>query len=85
MQMTMSSHKRFYLFGSALWVFAAYQAYLGDFVEMALYVLAGLAFGVNGLTSEPGLTRYKKPLTVLSWIFIFGTVIDFLYLIRYKP
>jgi hypothetical protein len=81
----MASHRLLYLYGSALLVVAAYQAYQADFVEMALYVLAALAFGVNALASEPGLVRYKKPLIVLSWIFIFGTVIDFLYLIRYKP
>ena len=81
----MVSHRRLYLFGAALLVGAAYQAFRADFVEMALYILAALAFGVNGLTTEPELARYKKPLMVLSWIFIFGTVIDFLYLIRYKP
>jgi len=64
---------------------AAYQAFHGDLVEMALYVLAAFAFGVNGLISEPALAGYRKVLIVISWIFIFATVIDFLYLIQFKP
>jgi len=82
--MTMASHRRLYLYGGALLLVAAYQAYLGDFVEMGLYVLAAFAFSVNGLTSEPVLARYRKALLVVSWLFIFATVIDFLYLMRFK-
>ena len=81
----MASHRRLYLYGGALLLVAAYQAFQGDFMEAALYVLAAFAFGVNGLTSEPALAGYKKVLMVLSWIFIFATVIDFLYLIQFKP
>ena len=82
--MTMGSHRRLYLFGGALLLVAGYQAYRGDLVEMGLYVLAAFAFSINGLTSEPGLARYKKTLVVVSWLFIFATVIDFLYLMRFK-
>jgi len=74
-----------YFFGGALLLVAVYQAYQGDFVEMALYVLAGLTFGINGLAGEPALARYKKTLIVLSWIFISASVIDFFYLIQFKP
>jgi hypothetical protein len=80
----MASHRRLYLYGGALLVVAAYQVYQGDFVEMGLYVLAAFTFGINGLAAEPALVRYKTALTVLSWIFIFVTVIDFLYLMRFK-
>ena len=83
--MAMASHRRLYLYGGALLLASAYPAFKGDFVEMALYVLAGLTFGVNGLTSEPALAPYRKVLMVLSWIFIFATVIDFFYLIQFKP
>jgi hypothetical protein len=81
----MKANRNFYLYGSALLVVAAYQAYQGDFVEMALYVLAALAFGVNGLTGEPAVARYKRPLVVLSWVLIVATIIDFLYLMRFRP
>jgi hypothetical protein len=80
----MSAHIRQYLFGSIFIAFGIYQLYIKDYLEFWLYVLAGTAFIVNALTSEPRLENFRKPLVILSWILIVSTGILFFYLIRYK-
>lgn len=80
----MNSQNRQYLFGSIFLGFGVYQLVLNDYLEAALYGIAGLAFIVNALTFEPKLTVYKKPLVISTWILIATTGILFLYLLQFK-
>jgi hypothetical protein len=80
----MNSHRRSYIFGVALLAIGFYQVYLKDFLEFALYGLAGIAFIVNALTYEPALERFKKSLVIASWIFILATGVMFLYVLQFK-
>ena len=80
----MNSYKRQYLFGALFLAFGIYQAVVGDFLEFALYAIAGLAFIINAATFEPKLLAYKKPLVITTWVFIGATGILFLYLLQFK-
>jgi hypothetical protein len=80
----MDSHRRLYLFGIALLGIGIYQIFKKDFVEFSLYATAGLSFVVNGLTNESSLAKFKKPLVIVSWIFIGATALLFLYLLQFK-
>ena len=80
----MNSTQRQYLFGLIFFCAGLYQAYIHDYIEFSLFVVAGLAFVVNALTFEPKLIKYKKPLVVISWILIITTGILFLYLLQFK-
>jgi uncharacterized membrane protein YoaK (UPF0700 family) len=80
----MSSHRRFYAYAAGLMVFAGYQIFKQDWMEASLYLCAAVAFGVNGLTSEPRLSAYKRPMVIISWILIIATAILFLYLLQFK-
>lgn len=80
----MDSIKRQYLFGLIFCGVGIYQLTIGDLLEFSLYGVAGLAFIVNGLTLEPKLVAYKKPLVSISWILIIATGLLLLYLIQFK-
>jgi hypothetical protein len=80
----MNSQVRQYLFGAIFVGVGIYQLVIKDYLEFALYAVAGLAFIVNALTFEPRLIAYKKPLVIVSWIFIITTGILFLYLLQFK-
>ena len=80
----MSAKNRQYLFGLIFFGVAIYQLTVRDYLEVALYGLAGLAFIVNALTLEPRMAPNKKPLVIISWILIAGTGILFLYLLQFK-
>jgi hypothetical protein len=80
----MDSVKRQYLFGLIFMGVGIYQLTIGDYLEVSLYVIAGLTFIVNGLSLEPKLTSYKKPLVILSWILIITTGLLLLYLVQFK-
>lgn len=80
----MDSGKRQYLFGLIFFAVGIYQLTIGDFLEFSLYGVAGLSFIVNGLTLEPKLVAYKKPLVMASWILIITTGLLLLYLIQFK-
>jgi|GEM_PF-565466 len=80
----MDSVKRQYLFGLIFFSAGLYQAYLHDYIEFALFAVAGMAFVVNALTFEPKLLKYKKPLVIVSWILILVSAILFLYLLQFK-
>lgn len=80
----MNAHLRQYLFGSIFMAFGMYQLYLKDYLEFWLYALAGSAFIINALTTEPRLEQIRRPLVILTWILIITTTILFFYLLRYK-
>lgn len=80
----MNSVQRQYLFGLIFMGVGIYQFTLHDYIEFSLYVVAGLAFIVNGLTFEPKLESYKKKLVMLSWALIIASGILFLYLVQFK-
>ena len=80
----MNSVTRQYLFGLIFICFGIYQLTLRDYLEFALYTVAGLSFVVNALTLEPKLIAYKKPLVALSWTLIITTGLLFFYLIQFK-
>lgn len=80
----MDSIKRQYLFGLLFTGIGIYQAIMNDYLEFSLYTVAGLAFVVNALSSEPKLVSYKKPLVITAWILIISAGILFLYLLQFK-
>ncbi|MCI0751723.1 MAG: hypothetical protein L0Y35_07785 [Flammeovirgaceae bacterium] len=80
----MNSITRQYLFGLLFITFGIYQLYIKDYLEFSLYTVAGLAFAVNGLTLEPRLAAYKKPLVIISWLLIIAAALLFLYLLQFK-
>ena len=80
----MNSTQRQYLFGLIFIGAGIYQAYIHDYLEFALFAIAGVTFIVNALSIEPKLAQYKKPLAIASWILIFATGILFLYLLQFK-
>lgn len=80
----MDSIKRQYLFGLLFFCAGVYQAYLHDYIEFALFAVAGMAFVVNALTFEPKLLQHKKSLVIFSWVLIIASAILFLYLLQFK-
>jgi hypothetical protein len=80
----MKSIDRQYLFGGLFVAFAIYQSVIEDYLEFALYAVAGLAFISNALTFEPKLFPYKKGLVIITWTLIISSGILFLYLIQFK-
>jgi hypothetical protein len=80
----MTAIKRQYLFGLFFVGVALYQLTKPDYLEVLLYVFAGSTFIVNGLTLEPRLAPYKKPLVILSWVLIITTGLLLLYLAQFK-
>ena len=80
----MSTAKWQYLLGFIFICFGIYQAVLKDYLEVLLYVAAGLSFIVNTLTLEPKLAEHKKNLVVASWILIITTGLLFFYLVQFK-
>ena len=80
----MNSTQRQYLFGLIFISAGIYQAYIHDYLEFSLFAVAGVTFIVNAMSLEPKLTKYKKPLAILSWVLIFSTGILFLYLLQFK-
>jgi len=73
-----------YVFGIGFFALGLYQLYVQDFAEAALYFLAGLSFTFNTLASDVRLLRFKKVLTVTTWVLIFITALLFLYLLQFK-
>ena len=80
----MNAKTRQYLFGLIFVAIGIYQLIIEDYLEFALYAMAGVAFIVNALTLEPRLLNYKKPLVIVSWVLIGATGILFLYLLQFK-
>lgn len=75
---------RRYLFGVIFFGLGLYQFYIQDYVEASLYLVAGLAFIVNSLASEPRLAAYRKWLVIAAWTLIIASGIIFLYVVQYK-
>ena len=80
----MNALTRQYLFGLIFFGVGIYQATIRDYLEMTLYMVAGLAFIVNAATLQPQLAAYKKILVILSWILIICSGLLFLYLLQFK-
>lgn len=80
----MNPRSRQYLFGLIFIGVGIYYAVRSDYMEVALYSLAGLSFILNALTMEPRVAAYKKPLVVVSWLLIGATGILFLYMLQFK-
>jgi hypothetical protein len=75
---------RRYLFGVIFFGLGLYQLYIQDYVEASLYLVAGLAFIVNSLASEPRLVAHRKWLVIAAWTLIIASAIIFLYVVQYK-
>lgn len=80
----MNSLKRQYLFGLIFIGIGIYQVIISDYLEFSLYTVAGTAFIVNALSSEPMLAAYRKPLVIAAWTLIISAGILFLYLLQFK-
>lgn len=80
----MNAQVRQYLFGLVFIGVGIYQFIIRDYLEFALYGVAGLAFIFNALTFEIKLAAYKKQLVIVSWLLIGATGILFLYLLQFK-
>lgn len=81
----MNSVKRQYLFGLFFIAVGIYQIVAkNDYLEFSMYAVAGAAFVVNGMSSEPKLVSYKKPLVIAAWFLIISAAILFLYLLQFK-
>lgn len=79
----MNATQRQYLFGLIFFGVGIYYITHGSWFECSLYIVAGLAFVFNALTLEPRLIKYKKPLTIISWILIISTGLLLLYLVQF--
>lgn len=79
----MNATQRQYLFGLIFFCVGVYYIARTSWFESSLYMVAGLAFVFNGLTLEPRLGKYKKPLTVISWILIISTGLLLLYMVQF--
>lgn len=73
---------RHYLFGVVFIGLGIFHLSIRDFLDAALYCMAGLAFIVNASTSEPKLAAYKKVLVIVTWVLIIASSVLFLYLIQ---
>lgn len=80
----MNAATRQYLFGVIFLCVGGYYLYRRDYLEASLYLLAGLAFVFNTLSSEPKLLQYKKILAIVTWILIIVTGLLFLYILQFK-
>lgn len=80
----MNATQRQYLFGAIFFAVGVYYISHGSWFESSLYLVAGLAFVFNGLTVEPRLAKFKKPLAIVSWILIIGAGLLLLYLVQFR-
>jgi len=80
----MNTQTRQYFFALIFIGIGIYQAIKGQYLELALYGTAGLAFVMNSLTLEPRLIAYKKPLVIITWVFIAAAVLVFIYVLQFK-
>lgn len=79
----MNATQRQYLFGLIFFAVGIYYITRQTFIEAPLYLVGGLAFVANGLTLEPRLVKYKKTLSVISWVLIISTGLLLLYLVQF--
>jgi tellurite resistance protein TehA-like permease len=80
----MDSIKRQYLFALIFVGVGIYQATIKDYLEFSLYTIAGTAFILNALSLEPKLIKFKKPLVIITWVFMIVAALLFLYLLQFK-
>lgn len=80
----MGSFKNQYLFALLFIGVGIFQGIKNDFLEFAMYTVAGMAFLINALTLEPKLIKYKKTLVVITWVLIIAACLLFLYVLQFK-
>lgn len=80
----MNASTRQYLFGAIFFAVGLFQLYQRDFLEAALYLLAGLSFAFNTLAGEPKLLAYKKTIVIITWVLMITTGLVFLYVLQFK-
>lgn len=80
----MSSSSRQYVFAAIFIGVAVYQGFMGDYLEVILYSMAGTAFILNALSLEPRLERFKPVIVITTWVLIVATGIFFLYMVQFK-
>lgn len=71
-----------YGFTIAFFALAIYQLLKPNYMEMALYLVAGTAFLLMGLIKNGYFAKYKKLVDIISWILIVATVFYFLFMLR---
>lgn len=80
----MNATQRQYLFGLIFFGVGIYYITISSWFESSLYMVAGLSFVFNGLTLEPRLVKYKKPLAIISWMLIISTGLLLLYMVQFR-
>lgn len=80
----MSSLIRQYIFGAFFILFGVYQFTKSDYLEVALYFMAGAAFIFNALAKEHKLENFKTILVIITWSLILGAGVIFLYVLQFK-
>jgi len=69
--------------GIAFLMFSAYKATEDvNVLESILYASVGIGFILMDAVKNPRLVDYKKPLNILSWIFVISGLLLFITLLR---
>ena len=66
----------------AFYLLAAYMLVQSRLLEFVLYMSLGSAFLLLPASKNERYMKYKKPLTILSWIFIVVSVLLFIAVLR---
>lgn len=80
----MNARIRQYGFAGIFLAVGIYQLVQRDLLEASLYLVAGLAFVLNALATEPRLLPFRKGIVITTWILIIISGILFLYLLQEK-
>ena len=59
-----------------------YTIYNEKYLEGIVYLLVGFGFALTSMSRSESFSKYKRPLTIISWIVIMGAVIMFIVLLR---
>ena len=73
---------REYGFTLIFYALAVYQFLKPNYLEMALYLLAGTAFGLMGLVKDGKFQKHKNLVDIISWTLVIITVFYFLFMLR---
>ncbi len=69
--------------GIAFLMFSTYKAIEDvNVLESILYASVGIGFMLMDAVKNPRLADYKKPLTILSWVFVISGLLLFIALLR---
>lgn len=82
----MGEYKKFitreYGFSALFYALSVYNLLKPDYLEMTLYLMAGTAFALMGLTKEGKFIKHKKIIDVVLWTLIIFTALYFLFMLR---